>query len=154
VFKGFLETEEDENAFPVPFNEVWKVLGYFDKQTAKRALYQSFNNKVDFIAMGINAHGNNENIGRSEDGKFVEENIYLSNKCFLNFGMLSQKPVGKHFARKIGDLVYEIKNNDLKHKKHNLIVQNAFWFSGGWETTVWWCLQLKSSMRMEEFSAS
>ncbi len=122
LFKGFMQLEEEENPFPVPFNEVWKVLGYSVKAKAKKSLYQTFNENIDFIIFDLKVENPNENTGVSDVGGRPEENIYLSNKCFLKFCMRAQTPLGKQFADKIGDLVYEIRNNDLKHKKHTLNV--------------------------------
>jgi len=45
------------------------------QESAKRALIDQFRENIDFITSPNIGDGNTANTGRSEDGKFEEENI-------------------------------------------------------------------------------
>jgi hypothetical protein len=122
AIKGYMQTDEETERFPVPFKEVWQFLGYSAARKAKEILFQYFTENIDYYTVALEGLGENENTGRLEDGKFSEQIIYLSNQCFTKFCNRSTKPMGRMFADKITDFVYEIKKNDLNYKKHNQIV--------------------------------
>jgi hypothetical protein len=62
---------------------VFQAIGYSRFDIAKRALIQNFKEGVDFITVLNDEHGNNENTGRSEDGRFISEIIYITEDCLL-----------------------------------------------------------------------
>jgi len=76
------EHDNGQNSHPFFLNQLHRAIGYTELRNAKRALSQSFKEGHDFVTVLNNEHGYNENTGRSEDGKFISEMIYLTEKCF------------------------------------------------------------------------
>jgi len=68
--------------------KVLKRVGYLNQESAKRSLINNYKIDVDYTII-INDCGEN----RNQDGKFMNENIYMTKLCFFNFITTSKKPV-------------------------------------------------------------
>lgn len=95
LFEQFQKTNEP---YPIPFEHVWKILGYASKQMAKTALYQEFNENEDFINFNNDIEVSRENAGSRGP---IEEMLRLSWECFVHFTHNAQTRTAKLVSKKI-----------------------------------------------------
>jgi hypothetical protein len=116
LFKPLIECETGEKKFIYDLKDFWEVPGYTRKDNARRAIIQSFTKNEDYITVLNKEDGTNENTGRSEDGKFAEENILMTLTCLKLFVAMAQTPIGRHFAEKF---IRHSENESTKYLKHS-----------------------------------
>lgn len=110
------EDNNGQNLYPYRLNDVWQAIGYARLDNAKKALIQGFKEGMDFLSVRNEADGYNENTGRSEDGRFVSEIIYITEDCLLEFAANAQTSVGKAFNRRLIKYFNGVRKNLLAYK--------------------------------------
>ncbi len=102
------------NPYPIPFEHVWKILGYASKQMAKNALYQEFNEGEDFINFNNDIEVSRENAGSRGP---IEEMLRLSWECFVHFTHNAQTRTARLISKKIVKEYFQtIKRLDQENK--------------------------------------
>ena len=96
----FEQFQNPSDPYPIPFEHVWRILGYANKHEAKRALYQDFNEGEDFINFSNTAEVSRENAGSRGP---IEEMLRLSWRCFVHFTHSAQTKTARLISRKIID---------------------------------------------------
>lgn len=94
----FEHFQNPSDPYPIPFEHVWKILGYSSKQMAKNALYQDFTEGEDFINLNNDIEVSRENAGSRGP---IEEMLRLSWECFVHFTHNAQTKTARLVSRKI-----------------------------------------------------
>lgn len=120
--KRYMDGEVTKSKFPIPFKEVWIFMGYSEYSKAKRFLTQNFTENQDYLFFATNGEKYNENTGATADRGRPEENIYLTDRCFVEFCQNAGTPMAKYFRKRITDFVFEVKDQYKKHFEERKLV--------------------------------
>lgn len=89
-----LEAKRQGEQFPIDLDFIWKPLGYFAKNEAKRRLIKVLDKNFDFSAFGL----------KSPNGGRPSEDIRLSIEGFKHFCMLAETLEGKRVRKYFIDI--------------------------------------------------
>ena len=104
-----LSIVRSDDAFPVPFDDAWKWIGYFKKQEAKNRLLRHFEKGLDFEDFTQVPQNSTEQASQPNLGGRPAENIMLSTDCFKSLAMMAGTAKGKEVRRYFLDCERQLK---------------------------------------------